>query len=117
MAVVVVVAVAVVAAAVVAAAAAGSNKWIPPSASRCMMDRYKEQLGFTNDTDWSAVEPLVQKVMDARRDTMSARFAGGFVAAASMAVVAAAAVSLAATPDPDREALQRRLIPVPRPPR
>ena len=26
------------------------------------------QLGFTNDTDWSAVQPLVQKVMDARRD-------------------------------------------------
>jgi len=33
-----------------------------------MMDRVREELGFTNDTDWSAVEPLIQKVSDARRD-------------------------------------------------
>ena len=33
-----------------------------------MMDNVKDQLGFTNDTDWQAVQPLVQKVMDARRD-------------------------------------------------
>jgi 3-deoxy-D-manno-octulosonic-acid transferase len=31
-----------------------------------MLDRVQEQLGFTNDTDWDAVKPLVQKVMDAR---------------------------------------------------
>jgi hypothetical protein len=37
-----------------------------------MMDNIKDRLGFTNDTDWSAVQPLVQKVMEARRDTMSA---------------------------------------------
>ena len=35
-----------------------------------MMDNIKDRLEFTNDTDWSAVQPLVQKVMDARRDTM-----------------------------------------------
>ena len=39
-----------------------------------MMDNIKERLGFTNDTDWSAVQPLVQKVMDARRE----QFRGGF---------------------------------------
>jgi hypothetical protein len=33
-----------------------------------MLDRVQEELGFTNDTDWDAVKPLVQKVMDARRD-------------------------------------------------
>ena len=32
------------------------------------MGNIKEQLEFTNDTDWSAVQPLVQKVLDARRD-------------------------------------------------
>ncbi len=32
------------------------------------MDNIRDQLNFTNDTDWSAVQPLVQKVMDARRD-------------------------------------------------
>ena len=38
--------------------------------------RIKDRLGFTNDTDWSAVQPLVQKVMDARRDQMREAFAG-----------------------------------------
>lgn len=33
-----------------------------------MMERIQDQLGFTNDTDWSAVQPLVQKVMDTQRD-------------------------------------------------
>src|SRR5579864_6835264 len=41
-----------------------------------MMDNIKDRLGFTNDTDWSAVQPLVQKVMDARRDSMSGMFRG-----------------------------------------
>lgn len=31
-----------------------------------MMQTYQQQLGITNDTDWSAVQPLVQKVMDAQ---------------------------------------------------
>jgi hypothetical protein len=46
-----------------------------------IMDRVREGLNFTNDTDWSAVQPLVQKVMDARRDIgvpgMRALFGGG----------------------------------------
>jgi hypothetical protein len=33
-----------------------------------MMDNVKESLAFTNDTEWAAVEPLVQKVFEARRD-------------------------------------------------
>jgi hypothetical protein len=33
-----------------------------------MMDNVRDQLGFTNDTDWSAVQPLIQKVLDARRE-------------------------------------------------
>lgn len=32
------------------------------------MERVQDELGLTNDTDWSAVQPLVQKVMDAQRD-------------------------------------------------
>jgi hypothetical protein len=47
----------------------------PAQFQQRMMERIREDLGFTNDTDWSAVEPLVQKVMDARRD---AGGAGGF---------------------------------------
>lgn len=32
------------------------------------IDMIKERLSFTNDTEWSAVQPFVQKVIDARRD-------------------------------------------------
>ena len=40
----------------------------PAQMQQRMMDNVKERLGFTNDTDWNAVQPLVQKVMDARRE-------------------------------------------------
>ncbi len=40
----------------------------PEERQQRMMDGIRQQLNFTNDTDWSAVQPLVQKVMDARRD-------------------------------------------------
>ena len=39
-----------------------------------MMENIRGDLGFTNDTDWNAVQPLFQKVMDARRDV---GFGGG----------------------------------------
>jgi hypothetical protein len=32
-----------------------------------MMQRYQQVLDITNDTDWSAIQPLVQKVVDARQ--------------------------------------------------
>jgi len=37
-----------------------------------LMDSLQQELGFTNDTDWAAVKPLVQKVLDATRDTGNA---------------------------------------------
>ena len=40
----------------------------PAQMQQRIMDNVRDQLNFTNDTDWSAVQPLVQKVMDARRD-------------------------------------------------
>ena len=55
----------------------GFGQMDPAQRQQMMMDRFKEDLGFTNDTEWSAVEPLVQKVMDARRETMAGGF-GGF---------------------------------------
>ncbi len=49
--------------------------------TKMMLDGIKDRLEFTNDTDWSAVQPLVQKVLDARRDVgmgggMRAMFGG-----------------------------------------
>jgi hypothetical protein len=46
----------------------GRGNFDPAQFQQRMMDNVRDQLGFTNDTDWSAVQPLVQKVMDARRD-------------------------------------------------
>ena len=46
----------------------GGGNFDPAQFQQRMMDNIREQLNFTNDTEWSAVEPLVQKVMDARRD-------------------------------------------------
>jgi hypothetical protein len=48
----------------------------PAQMQQRRLDRAKTELGFTNDTDWSAVEPLVTKVMDSEREVMSSMFAG-----------------------------------------
>jgi len=52
----------------------GRGNFDPAQFQQRMMDNIREQLGFTNDTDWNAVQPLVQKVTDARRDV---GFGGG----------------------------------------
>jgi len=52
----------------------GRGNFDPAQFQQRMMDNIKDRLGFTNDTEWSAVQPMVQKVFDARRDSM----AGGF---------------------------------------
>jgi hypothetical protein len=46
----------------------GRGNFDPAQFQQRMMENARERLGFTNDTDWNAVQPLVQKVMDARRD-------------------------------------------------
>jgi hypothetical protein len=46
----------------------GGGNWDPAQMQQRIMDNIKDQLEFTNDTDWTAVQPLVQKVLDARRD-------------------------------------------------
>ena len=43
-----------------------------------MMDRMKEQLEVTDDTEWKAMEPLVQAVMDARMASMAGMGRGMF---------------------------------------
>lgn len=46
----------------------GGGRFDPAEMQQRMMDNIKEELGFTNETEWTAVQPLIQKVMDARRD-------------------------------------------------
>ena len=60
----------------------GGGNFDPAQMQQRIMDSVKEKLEFTNDTDWSAVQPMVQKVLDARRDVgvgggMRALFGGG----------------------------------------
>jgi hypothetical protein len=44
----------------------GGGNFDPAQFQQRMMDRIRQGLNFTNDADWNAVQPLVQKVMDAR---------------------------------------------------
>lgn len=51
----------------------GRNRNFDPAQfQQRIMDRVRQELNFTNDTDWSAVQPLVQKVLDAQRDARGA---------------------------------------------
>lgn len=56
----------------------GGGNFDPAQFEQRMMDRIRDQLGYTNDTDWNAVQPLVQKVFDARRDVGFGGGMGGF---------------------------------------
>jgi hypothetical protein len=49
----------------------------PAQAQQRMMARYRERLEITDDTEWNAMQPLIQKVMEARRDA-GAGGRGGF---------------------------------------
>jgi hypothetical protein len=52
----------------------------PAQMQQHMMQNIQNQLGFTNETDWSAVQPLVQKILDnqrALRGNMRRLFARG----------------------------------------
>ncbi len=46
----------------------GGGNFDPAQMQQRMLDRVQEQLGFTNDTEWDAVKPLVEKVMTARQE-------------------------------------------------
>jgi hypothetical protein len=48
----------------------------PAQMQQRMMERYKETLEITSDSDWKAIQPLVEKVMTAQRESMMGRFGG-----------------------------------------
>ena len=56
----------------------GGRNFDPAQMQQRMMDNVKEQLEITDETEWKAVQPLVQKVMDARRASMSGMGRGMF---------------------------------------
>ena len=56
----------------------GRGNFDPAQFQQRMMERYKEVLEVTDDAEWKAMQPLVQKVMDARRDTFGGMGRGMF---------------------------------------
>jgi len=90
----------------------GGGNFDPAQFQQRMMDNIKERLNVTNDTDWSALQPLVQKVMDAQRD---ARAGGGFGAfgrgrgGRGGGGGGGGGGAFGGQTDPDREALQQAL--------
>jgi hypothetical protein len=48
----------------------------PAQMQQRMMDRYKEVLEVNSDDEWTALQPLVLKVVEARRDAMAGGFGG-----------------------------------------
>ncbi len=52
----------------------GGGGFDPAQFQQRMMERYKEQLEIKDDAEWKAIQPLVQKVMDARMATMRGFF-------------------------------------------
>lgn len=54
----------------------GRMNWDPEQFRQRMMERVREQLEITNDAEWKAIEPLINKVLETRRDSMMAGFGG-----------------------------------------
>ena len=50
----------------------GRGNFDPAQMQQRIMDNVRDQLGLTNDTEWNVIQPMVQKVLDARRDTAGA---------------------------------------------
>ena len=56
----------------------GRGNFDPAQFQQRMMERYKEVLEVTDDAEWKAMQPLVQKVMDLRRESFSGMGRGMF---------------------------------------
>lgn len=94
----------------------GGGNFDPAQMQQRMMDRVKEQLEITDDAEWKALQPLVQKVMDARMASFSGgrgmfgrgggRAPGGDTAAADQTNQRRGGFG---TPSPEAEALQKAI--------
>ncbi len=49
----------------------GRGGFDPARMQQMMMDNLKEQLDITDDAEWKAIQPMIQKVMDLRRESAS----------------------------------------------
>jgi hypothetical protein len=56
----------------------GRGNWDPAQMQQRMLAGVRDRLDIKDDTEWKAIEPLVQKVMDLRREQMGAGMRGAF---------------------------------------
>jgi hypothetical protein len=94
----------------------GRGNFDPAQMQQRMLERYKEVLEVTDDTEWKAMQPLVQKVMDLRRESFSGRGrgmmgrgsrGGGNAQPSDQGQPRRGGVS--ATPSPEADALQKAI--------
>lgn len=56
----------------------GGGNFDPAARLQQQLENYRTQLNFTNDNDWAAIQPLIQKVLEARTALGNANGRGGF---------------------------------------
>jgi len=56
----------------------GGGNFDPAQMMQNRLDGIRQQLDFTNDTEWSAIQPLFQKVLDAQQAARQGGGRGGF---------------------------------------
>jgi hypothetical protein len=56
----------------------GGGNFDPAARMQMQLENYRTQLNFTNDNEWAAIQPLVQKVLEAKTALGNANGRGGF---------------------------------------
>ena len=94
----------------------GGGNFDPAQMQQRFMERVHDELGFTNDTEWNAVQPLVQKVFDAQRDARGSGMGrmfrgnrGGGNGANANANAGGGRGGFFGEPSPEAEALQKAI--------
>ena len=94
----------------------GGGNFDPAQMQQRFMERVHDDLGYTNETQWSAVQPLVQKVFDAQRDARSGmgrmfrgNRGGNGANANANAGGGGGRGGFGGTPNPEAEALQKAI--------
>lgn len=88
----------------------GRGDFDPAQFQQRMLNNVRERLAFSNDTEWAAVQPLVQKVMDLRRDMGSGARGMGLGGGGTNSPLEngrSGRRAFAGTPSPEADALQK----------
>jgi hypothetical protein len=95
----------------------GGRNFDPAQMQQRFMQRVHDDLSYTNEVEWNAVQPLVQKVFDAQRDARSGmgrmfrgnRGGGNGANANANANAGGGRGGFGGTPSPEAEALQKAI--------